>query len=445
MSAPRIAAAHSGMGTDRRDGPLRILFVVEHVPFVPASGGTTRTFHMVRAACEMGAVTLVSLWGEPSDPRYAEVRRLCSEVRIVAPIFSPTWASGTAAKKRRSLKGTMVALVTRLPAVQRCIRTTVRWALVQVVRRRLQTSRYDLVVVEYTDLAAALSKLVQRTRVPAIANLQNVDSVVYSRSKQFDETAASMTVGHRLKLLRRLERRIVDRYDVVQVCSDVDIELLTGSTWHERLRVVPNGVDIAYFADPGPVASLPEHDGSQPLLVFTGTLAHAPNADALMWFVEQIWPILVRQRPRIHFAIVGAGPVPAHVERYGQLPGISLHVSVPDVRPYLRAATVAIVPIRIGSGTRLKILDAMALRVPVVSTTVGAEGLGLTSGTEILLADESQAFADAIEMLLDDPLLAQRLADAGSAAVQARYDWSAIRDAFTSQARELLVEMRRSS
>lgn len=413
---------------------LRVLFVVEHVPFVPATGGTTRTFHLLRAACDLGHVTLISLWGDPADQRYAETRRMCSDVRIVAPIFSPTSASSAEGNRRPSLKGAAVSLVTKLPAVQRRIRAIARFLLTRAVAEYLRNGHYDLVVVEHTDLAATLGSCMLRWDGPAIATLQDVTSVVFHRAAQFSDRRLSWSVRRQLVAIRRQERQLLARYNLVQVCSEADVTLLAGEPRRDHVQVVPNGVDVTYFSASVPPTTIPGREPAQPLLMFTGMLAHQPNVDALTWFMEQVWPLLVERVPQAHFAIVGAGPIAPRIERYAGQHGVSLHVSVPDIRPYLRTATLSVVPIRIGSGTRLKILDALAAGVPVVSTTIGAEGLALRPGREILIADDPGTYADAVCSLIECPARARELAEAGRAVVALRYDWSVMRAMFKEQA-----------
>jgi glycosyltransferase involved in cell wall biosynthesis len=160
-------------------------------------------------------------------------------------------------------------------------------------------------------------------------------------------------------------------------------------------------------------------------LVFTATMNYGPNAEAAIHFATHIWPQVRAAIPDATLKIVGHGP-PAPVRQLGQRPGITVTGSVPDVRPYLASAQAVVVPLRIGGGTRLKIVEALAMAKPVVTTTLGAEGLAVEPGRHLLIADDPDAFASDVIALLRDPARRASLAHAGRALVEERYDWGAI-------------------
>jgi glycosyltransferase involved in cell wall biosynthesis len=202
---------------------------------------------------------------------------------------------------------------------------------------------------------------------------------------------------------------------------------LLGRAPKARIGVVPNGVDTDYFSR---AALARERAGPRafagPTLVFSGTLDFRPNVDALIWFAREVLPGLRVRRPDLRLLVVGKRPAPAlrQLARAGLL---TLTGEVPDARPYIAGATVYIVPMRIGGGVRLKLLEALALSAPVVSTRRGAEGLaGLCGGEHCLLADDPADFAAAVLRLIGDPALGQRLGAAGRALVRERYDWSVV-------------------
>jgi glycosyltransferase involved in cell wall biosynthesis len=168
-------------------------------------------------------------------------------------------------------------------------------------------------------------------------------------------------------------------------------------------------------------------------LVFTGSMDWMPNEDAIVWFTEAILPLVRAQVPDVTLTVVGRNP-PVRVQALGERdPSVRVTGRVDDVRPYVERSAVFVVPIRIGGGTRLKIYEAMAMERPVVSTTVGAEGLPVRDGVDAVLADEPQAFADAVVALLRHPARARAIGQEAAAVVRARYGWGAVAADFAAQ------------
>jgi len=186
--------------------------------------------------------------------------------------------------------------------------------------------------------------------------------------------------------------------------------------------VVPNGVDLARFTETG---RRPRHAGAPPTIVFTGALSYSPNAEAVRWLLDGIAPELAKLLPRSRIVIVGKGAPGALLAR-ARPPEIEFTGWVEDVRPYLAQADVCVVPIRVGGGTRIKILEAMAAGVPVVSTRVGAEGIAAKDGESIVLADDAASFARAVAELGRDPGRASSIADRARQLVQERYGWDGV-------------------
>ena len=186
------------------------------------------------------------------------------------------------------------------------------------------------------------------------------------------------------------------------------------------MHVVENGVDTAHYANLGQTPST-----TKPNLIFVGSMDYHANIDAAIWFATELWPSIRADHPDLQFKIVGRAPS-KKVQALAEVPGVIVTGGVPDVRPFYRDALAAVVPLRVGGGTRLKILESMAAGVPVVSTTLGAEGLEATPGMEIVIADTAEAFRTAVSRLIAGPSSRAQLARAASARVVATYDWSAI-------------------
>jgi glycosyltransferase involved in cell wall biosynthesis len=266
-----------------------------------------------------------------------------------------------------------------------------------------------------------------RSGAPSWVDLQNLDSEIWARIGQ---TASSRLARGFARLqaprVAALERELAVEASGVSCVSRRDAEALAAAAVPARPLVVPNGVDLSRYhfrAEPA----------SGETLFFVGDLSWPPNAEGIRWFHERVWPQLRRSRPAARVEVLGRG-APRRL-RAVQDGGFRLLGEGEDTRPFWERAAVGVVPLLAGGGTRLKILEAAACGVPVVSTSVGAEGLELAAGDEISIADAPEAFAQAAARLLEDPDARRRMAAAARRRVERLYDWSSIGAAF---ARELL-------
>ena len=182
------------------------------------------------------------------------------------------------------------------------------------------------------------------------------------------------------------------------------------------IEVVPNGVDIDYFQRNG------SEQGVDGRIIFTGSMEYYPNVEAVLFFAQKCWPLIRERLPNATWQIVGKNPV-IDVRKLAKLPGVTVTGSVADVRPYFTEAMVAIVPLLVGSGTRLKILEAMAMQKAIVSTSLGYEGLSVVPGKHLIAADQPEAFAQAVIELLNNPGKRQALGIASRVLVEAEYGW----------------------
>jgi glycosyltransferase involved in cell wall biosynthesis len=225
--------------------------------------------------------------------------------------------------------------------------------------------------------------------------------------------------------LAAYEQWLLHTYNHVVVVSEDDRQALRRLFESPHLSVVPNGVDVRYFS-PETASLSKEQRDSPPLLVFTGTLDFRPNVDAVMWFASHVLPTIRFRYPGARFVVVGRSPAPAVRDLHD---GTSIEVigDVDDVRPFIALADVYVVPMRIGGGVRLKVLEALAMQAPLVSTTLGAEGIPeLREDEHLLLADTPDDFAGAILRLLGNPAEGQRMGETGRALVSTFYDWQVV-------------------
>jgi glycosyltransferase involved in cell wall biosynthesis len=194
----------------------------------------------------------------------------------------------------------------------------------------------------------------------------------------------------------------------------------------QRVFDVPTGVDTEFFFPSGRETPAPHN------LVFTGSMDWLPNEDAIRYFTEQIMPLVKQSLPNLTLTVVGRNPFPGLVELSKREPSIVVTGRVDDVRPYMERAAAYVVPLRIGGGTRLKIYEAMAMEMPIISTSIGAEGLPVTSGVELLLADTAESFAASIVEVLENEALARRLGQQAADTVREKFGWRTVADSFAA-------------
>jgi glycosyltransferase involved in cell wall biosynthesis len=279
--------------------------------------------------------------------------------------------------------------------------------------RILERSRFDVVHVE----GCAMANFTFPADVPIVLDEQNIEYDVLRRVASVTRALPRRIYNYLDYLkLRSEEERAWRAVDACAVTSSRDESFIKRVLPGAHTAVVPNGVDCEFFTP----TSRPIERGT---LLFFGEMGYYPNTDAMLFFIREVLPLLRRARRAVKLVVVG--PSAPHAIR--QLASWDVVVTGPvdDLRPYLQAAQVVVVPLRLGGGTRLKILEAMAMGKPVVSTRLGAEGLDVTHEGDILLADGADAFATEVQRVLDDDDLAQSLGRAGRMMVESRYDWKA--------------------
>jgi glycosyltransferase involved in cell wall biosynthesis len=278
--------------------------------------------------------------------------------------------------------------------------------------------RFDVLQVEETLLAGYAASLPSGTVTKTVLTFHNIHFVQEERIAALEPRRSSRLWRRaNARLMRRHEPAMAAAFDRRIAVSEPDRALLLGTAPELAIDVLPNGVDTAALQPLGPPPT-------RRSIVFVGTLNYRPCIDAVLWLVGAILPILRRRRPDLEVWIVGKQPPPEVCELAG--PGVFVTGYVPDVTPYYARAAVAVAPLRAGGGSRLKILEAMALGRPVVSTTIGAEGLDVTTEIDIMLADDAVAFAAAIARLLTEGEACRALVNNARRLVTSRYDWTAI-------------------
>lgn len=375
------------------------------------TGGKIRSFNILRHLARQHEVTLLSYYGGRSDPDYeAAIARQLPGAQTIH----------TAAPEGTILQS--VDYVLRLPspapyAVKKFTHPKVR----QEVARRLSDGSSDVAVCDF--LSASLN-FPKTSSTPVVLFQHNVETMLWRRMANTEQSALrGLSYRIEARKMAAYEARTLRRFQHVIAVSEHDrgemLTLVPGCS----ITVVPTGVDTEQYQ------VVPSASGRPPVIVFTGSMDWEPNIDAVDYFCREIFPAVLAAFPDARFQIVGRNPHP-RVQRLA-CASVEITGTVPSVIDYLRAATVVIVPLRIGGGTRLKIFEAMAMAKAMVSTSIGAEGLDVTSGRDLLIADDPQSFSAAILGLLRDPQFRMRY-EQNAAALAARYDWSQIAEKFAN-------------
>ncbi len=391
---------------------MRILWLKSDLLLPLDKGGKLRTWHLMRQLARRHRIDYLC-FAEPGTPRaHIDGMHEVAERVVTVPRNDP--AKGTVAFAVDAGRH----LASRHPyAVGKYRSDEYRQRLLDL----LAATSYDVLVC---DFLPPVINLPGELPCPTVLFTHNVEAEIWRRHA---ETASSRPARLLLEMqhrrMRRFERDALARFDRVLAVSDADREtfgrLYPGAVRHPVV-VVPTGVDATFFA--------PEGEASPPgsrALVFTGSMDWLPNEDAMVFFCREILPLIRAEEPSVTLSIVGRAPTPT-VRRLAGDAGVLVTGSVDDVRPYVREAAVYVVPLRIGGGTRLKIFEAMGMAKAVVSTAVGAEGLPVTHGEHLLLAEEPRAFARAVVRLLRDLGRRRSIEQAARALVVERYDWSAV-------------------
>jgi glycosyltransferase involved in cell wall biosynthesis len=298
------------------------------------------------------------------------------------------------------------------------------------VEHLLRTRGVDLCVADFPNAAGNVPL---GGAVPVVFFDHNVEYLVWQRLRRNEPRfLRRLALELEWRKMRRFERSTCAAARLTLAVSEPDRALLAETAPGARVRAIPTGVDTGYFSpQPGP-----ERKGA---LVFTGSMDWYPNEDGILHFAEHTLPLIRREVPEAEVTVVGRDPS-ARLRGAARRAGLRVTGTVPDVRPYMAESAVYVVPLRVGGGTRLKIFEALAMGKPVVSTTVGAEGLPLEPGRHFIQADDPGAFAGAVVSLLRDPERRAALGGAGRQLVEQHYAWPQVARQFEAACREVVSQ-----
>ena len=377
---------------------MRILYVVPNVPSLIR----TRPFNFIRRLSESHQVSVVCLATNESDYQFAsELQPYCQSLEVIRlPRWKSVWNCLTALSSSKSL---------------RCAYFYSQ-SLRDRVKAKIDSREIDLVHAEHLKTVPMVEDAIGK--VPAVFDA--VDSVSMFESRRrglIRNPLAKLFSWVEWRRMTLCESNASQLFSRIVISSAIDKEHYpTPGPTRARIRVIPNAVDLVHFG-------FQQFECQSNLIVFCGKLDYYPNADAALYFSRAVWPLLRARRPELQFAIIGSRP-PRSVRRLHGKNNIRIVPSVSDVRPHLGRASLALCPIRLRAGTQFKVLEAMALGVPVVATRLCIPGLALKPGKHLLVADTPHEFVSAVELLLDNQALRTKLITAGRKFVEMHHDWA---------------------
>jgi len=368
-----------------------------------AWGASARNYYLLKALARQHTVSLLALANRTEMEAYDSIPRLEKLARRVRIIPCPLSRGKRWQQLLSAVLGKSYILnQNKQPAMQ------------DALDAMLADDRYDAVLFE--NVLTAGYRLPAGVRI--IIDQHNIEHELLQRTYRHERAFLRKWYNwQESRLIRRVELERCARADIVVVTSERERIVLQSLLPESAIAVVPNGVDVEMFNPRGN-----EQDVVPGRIIFTGTMDYYPNTDAVLFFARQCWPSIKAQVPGATWEIVGRNPPPA-VRRLAALPNVTVSGTVPDVRPYLAQAAVAIAPLQIAGGTRLKILEALAMKKAVVSTSVGFEGLSTVPGKHLLAADEPEAFAQAVVTFLHHPEMRTAFGTAGRALAETEYSW----------------------
>lgn len=384
---------------------MRVLYFSPRDCWPVNTGARLRDFHLARQLATKATLTYIGFVNGPTQHQRLEPLNN-SEVVLVGrePGYAPL-------NLVRGLLGPTPISVLNYTST----------AMMGELERLLRNQTFDAIQIEGVHLFAyvqRLRELAPKARI--ISDWHNIESELLARYAENAPNAARRFYARRTTtLLRRLEGRMLELCDAHTVCSERERRILLERAPSARIEVAGNGVDVDFFAQTSDAGV------ARKSVVFVGSMDYHANIDAALYFANETWPLLRARRPELEFVVVGSRPAPEILALRNQ-PGITVTGTVDDVRPYYHAALAVLVPLRVGSGTRLKVLEAMAAGTPVVSTTLGAEGLAIKDGENIFIADSPAVMAYRVAALQAGSPEWLKIANNARMLVKTRYDWSII-------------------
>lgn len=389
---------------------MRFLMITNTLPYPPIAGHPIRNLNLLKRIAQKNEVWLLALMDEDQFPvDLGPLKDICQEVILI-----PFGEFSALARPLQAIQ----FLLQGTPPELRLYETK---GMIDALRDLTHRVEFDIIQFEDSYMAHYQEYLPAGWQGKRILTFIDIAYRQYDRIYRIEtKILRKLRLWLYSRMMYNWEPQYAGNFDLSVTMSDIDRDLLLSRNSSLNITTIPNGVDTHEFQPlPMPV------DGSNNL-VYVGNMSYRPNADAVTYFCEEILPLIHQKIPNVQFWIVGNQPLPEVYELQNEF----VHVTgrVEDVQPFYQKSSVCVIPLRAGSGTRLKILEAMALGRPIVSTSVGAEGIDITDGDNILIGDDPQTFASHIVHLLQDQAAWQRIATQARQFAVDNYDWDSITD-----------------
>jgi len=380
---------------------LKILFLANRIPYPPYRGDKLKIFNLAKRLKDKHELHLVTFVQTKSDFKYREdLEKIFKSVHL---IYLPKW---------RSALNCIAGLWSKKPLQVLYFDSA---ALQIKLNDLLRSYRFDAVHVQHLRMSPYLEK---RSDIPRILDLPDAFSLYWERRKKIKRNLL-ITLFESIEQKRVLNyERIIGQYDLSLVCSQEDLEYLRQKHNASNLRLLPNGVDFDIF-------SPRHHDYSHNhTILFTGNMDYAPNVDAVIYFVHEILPLVHTRFPQTKFIIAGQRPVKKVLELANDY--ITVTGFVEDFATMYNNASIVVAPLRFGAGTQNKVLEAMAMGVPVVCSEIGFGGLGIKSGQGAIMQTDAKAFAESVIEVLQSEALRRSTGQQGAEVARSKFDWNVI-------------------
>ncbi|HSE20213.1 MAG TPA: glycosyltransferase family 4 protein [Pyrinomonadaceae bacterium] len=388
---------------------MKILWLKTELLHPVDKGGKIRTYHLLKHLKTNHHITYLTLDDGAAPPEaVTSATEYCHDLIRIPHLTRPKFSAGFYAELALNIASPLPYAILKYKSE----------AMTRAITETTSKDGFDVVV---SDFLAPAVNLPRDLQTPVVLFQHNVEAEIWRRHYEVQQNPLKRRYLYwQWRKMQRFERDACRRVDSVIAVSEADSKMMEREYGVAKVYDIPTGVDVDFFKRKNGAI------GRVNSLVFTGSMDWLPNQDAMRYFIDDILPIVRQRIPDVHLTIVGRNPYPSLIELAQRDPGITVTGRVDDVRGYIEEAVAFIVPIRIGGGTRLKIYEAMAMETPVISTTIGAEGLPLHDSVHLRIADDPEAFAAAVVKVLSDSAFAARLGTSAAQLVRQNFGWSGV-------------------